>query len=455
MSKDKKTYIPYQTYLTEDEMPKQWYNIRSEFKDIEPYLTPDNKVVKVEDLFPIFPEALARQELSMEKYIDIPEEIMDIYKTYRATPLHRAYNLEKYLETPARIYYKYEGANQSGSHKLNTAIAQVYYNKMDGTKKLTTETGAGQWGTALSVACNMFDIDCQVFMVRVSAEQKKERANLIKTFGATLTQSPSNTTKSGREFLKDERNKNGALGHAISEAIEVAVTSENTRYALGSVLNHVCLHQTIIGQECIKQLDKIGEKADIVIACCGGGSNFAGLSFPFINKKINEKEDIEIIGVEPASCPTMTKGKYAYDYGDTAHLTPKMLQYTLGNSFVPLPIHAGGLRYHGMGSLVSRVVHDKLAKAVSVTQSEVFDAGLIFAKTEGILPAPESAHAIAQTVKEALKCKQENKEKVIVFNLTGNGQFDTGSYASYIAGNVKDLELDKDYLQVGFNSIPE
>lgn len=445
----------FQIYLPDSKRVKHWYNIRAEFKDIEPYLTADNKVVKKEDLYPIFAKPLADQEFSFKRFIEIPKEVDDFYRTMRPTPLRRAINLEKALGTPAKLYYKYEGNNVAGSHKLNTAIPQAYYNKISGTTKLTTETGAGQWGTALAVACNAFDLDCEVFMVKCSAEAKPARLELMKTLGATVHKSPTKLTKVGRDLLKKDKNNKGALSIAISEAIEIALKNKNTKYALGSVLNHVSMHQTIIGEECKAQFDLIKDYPDKVIACCGGGSNFAGMAFPFVYDKLHKNKDIDIIGVEPAACPTITKGKYTYDFGDITHFTPKMLQYTLGTGFMPPAMHAGGLRYHGMNPMVSKVMHEKIARAVTVQQKEIFKAGLVFLKHELILAAPESSHAIAQAIKEALICKKENKSKTILFNVTGHGILDTTSYCAFKNNEIEDFEGDDTFFEEGYKTIPE
>lgn len=450
----KKSDIPQQIYLEEKNRPKAWLNLRAFFDDVEPYLMENDEIVTVDHLAQIFSRESSIHELSNEKYIEIPSEVDELYKMFRATPLHRAYRLEKMLNTPARMYYKYEGANPSGSHKLNSSIPQVYYNKKEGVTKLVTETGGGQWGTALAVASNMLGIECEVFMVKASAEQKKERYNLIKCFGATVHKSPSEATAAGRAILsKDPLNK-GSLGTAITEAIEVVKNSNNAKYVLGSCMNHVVMHQTIIGLEAQVQLKQVEEKPDIVIACCGGGSNFGGIAFPFVEEKMNGAK-IDIIGVEPQACPSITKGKYAYDYSDIGHLTPKMLQYTLGNNFMPPSIHAGGLRFHGMGPLVSKVFHEGYAQAVAVKQQDVFKASLDFVKAECILPAPESGHAIAEAVHQALICRETGEEKVIVFNVTGHGQFDTTAYENYFSGKIVDAEYTSEMLQKGFESIPK
>lgn len=447
--------IPYRTFLEEKEFPKYWYNIIADLKEpLEPFLNPDGSEVTKEQLKKLFASTLVEHEFSKERYIEIPKEVSDIYRTFRSTPLVRAYRLEKALGTSAHLYYKYEGLNPSGSHKLNSAIPQVYYNKLDGIKKLTTETGAGQWGTALAAACAFFDMDCDVYMVKVSGQQKPQRRQLIETYGAKTYLSPSDRTENGRAILKKDPDNGGNLGIAISEAVEAAI-KENAHYALGSVLNHVILHQTIIGQEAKLQFEKVGEYPDMVISCVGGGSNFGGIAFPFIGDMLRgEKKGTEFVAVEPSACPTITKGKYAYDYGDTAHLTPIMLQYTLGNSFMPPKIHSGGLRYHGMNTIVSKLCHEKIVDAVSVSQREVFESALFFTKTEGILPAPESGHSIAEAIKRAKQVKPGEK-KVILFNVTGHGNFDMAAYENFQSGKLLDAVYTDEMLEKGFKSIPD
>jgi len=393
-----------------------------------------------EALAPIFPMGLIKQEVCLDEFVPIPEEVREIYKLYRPSPLIRAYRLEKELDTPAHIYYKYEGNNATGSHKLNTALAQVYFNKQEGIKTMTTETGAGQWGSALSIACNFFGLEAKVFMVRVSYDQKPYRKAIMQLYGANVFASPSSETNFGRQFLEKEPNSPGSLGIAISEGIEAAVTDpkKKTKYCLGSVLNHVLLHQTIIGQEAKKQLEMAGEYPDVIIGCCGGGSNFAGLAFPFVVDKISgRKKNLRFIGVEPVTCATMTTGEYKYDFGDTAKMTPLLKMETLGSDFIPSPIHAGGLRYHGMAPLVSFLHQEKIIEARAYGQLPVFQAGITFARTEGIVPAPESAHAVKATIDEALRCKQEGKAEVIVFNLSGHGLMDLQGYSDYLAGKLK------------------
>ena len=414
--------IPYKTYLEESEMPKQWYNMRADMKNKPaPLLNPGTlKPMTAEELSVVFCDELVQQELNdTDAFIDIPEEIREFYKMYRPSPLVRAYCLEKALGTPAKIYYKFEGNNTSGSHKLNSAIAQAYYAKKQGLKGVTTETGAGQWGTALSMACAYFGLDCKVYMVKVSYEQKPFRREVMRTYGASVTPSPSDTTNVGRKILAEHPGTTGSLGCAISEAVEVAVGSEGYRYVLGSVLNQVLLHQSVIGLECKAAFDKLGVKPDMIIGCAGGGSNLGGLIAPFMGEKLRGEADYRIIAVEPASCPSLTRGKYAYDFCDTGMVCPLAKMYTLGSGFIPSPNHAGGLRYHGMSSTLSQLYDDKLMEARSVEQTSVFEAAQFFARTEGILPAPESSHAIRAAMDEAIKCKETGEEKTILFGLTG------------------------------------
>jgi tryptophan synthase beta chain len=431
-------------YLDASEMPRQWYNLAPDLPTpMLPPLGPDGNPVTPDKLAPVFPMNLIEQEVSQERWIDIPTPILEYLSIWRSTPLVRAYGLEAALKTPARIYYKNESVSPAGSHKLNTAIAQAWYNKQFGIKKLTTETGAGQWGSALAIACALIGLECKVFMVRISFDQKPFRKLLMNTYGATCIASPSTETQAGREILARTPNTPGSLGIAISEAIEAAVTDPTgqTRYSLGSVLNHVMLHQTIIGLEAKKQLQKFGEKKpDIVIACAGGGSNFAGLSFPFIYDKIHGS-DITIIPVEPSSCPTLTRGPFMYDHGDTAKMTPLLPMHTLGHNFIPEPIHAGGLRYHGMSPLVSAALNDKLIEPVAIDQIECYEAGLLFSKTEGVVPAPETNHAIAGTIREAKKAKEEGKEKVILFNFSGHGLMDMVGYDKFLTGKLTKHEM--------------
>jgi tryptophan synthase beta chain len=441
--------------LTEKEIPERWYNIQADMPN--PMLPPlhpgTKKPIGPEDLAPIFPMELIKQEVSKERWIDIPEEVRDVYKMWRPSPLYRARNIERLLDTPAKIYYKYEGGSPAGSHKPNTAVAQAYYNKAEGVKKLTTETGAGQWGSALSFACQIFGIELEVYMVKISYDQKPYRKLMMNTWGAKVFSSPTDLTESGRKILAQDPNSPGSLGIAISEAVERAATNDDTKYSLGSVLNHVLMHQTVIGQEAIKQFEKAGDFPDIVIGCFGGGSNFAGISFPFLKYNLTEGKNIRCIAVEPASCPKLTKGEFRYDFGDTVGLTPLLPMYTLGHTFVPAPIHAGGLRYHGAGTIVSQLLKDKLIEAVSIHQLECFDAGVKFARVEGIIPAPESTHAIAQVFREANKAKEEGKSKTILFNLSGHGHFDMSAYQDYFAGKLVDHELTKEELNAGLKEL--
>jgi len=426
--------------LPQSEIPKQWYNITADMKQLPPpYLSPSTKKpVTPDELGVIFPKGIIEQEMSRERYIDIPEDVREKYKLFRPTPLHRAYRLEKALGTPARIYYKYEGANPSGSHKLNTAVAQAYYNKIDGVKRIATETGAGQWGTALAMACSFYGIGSSVYMVRVSFDQKPYRKSIMHVYGANVVASPSNTTNAGRAILAQQPDSPGSLGIAISEAVEDAATHDDTNYALGSVLNHVCLHQTVIGQETKRQMEFIDEYPDIIIGCNGGGSNFSGLSNPFLKDKLDGKSSSRFIAVEPLACPKLTRGKLCYDYSDTGMMAPISMMYTLGHTFMPSGIHAGGLRYHGDSGILSQLYHDGYVEAAAVGQNEVFRAAVQFANEEAIVPAPESSHAICQAIKEALKCRETGEEKVILFGLSGNGYLDLSAYDSYLAGGLTD-----------------
>ena len=451
--------IPHRLILTEDQMPKQWYNLRADMKEKpDPLRNPaTGEPVKKEDLYPIFCEELAAQEMDNDTpYFDIPEEVLDIYKMYRPSPLNRAYDLERYLGTPAHIYFKYEGNNTSGSHKLNSAVPQAYYAKKQGLKGLTTETGAGQWGTALAEACAFFGLPLTVYMVKGSYQQKPYRREIIRTFGADIVASPSDTTAVGRAILAKDPDTTGSLGCAISEAIEKATTSDGVRYVLGSVLNQVLLHQSIIGLECEEAMKIIGEYPDIVIGCAGGGSNLGGLIAPFMRDKLRGERDPYFIAVEPASCPSMTRGRYAYDFCDTGKVTPLARMYTLGSGFIPSANHAGGLRYHGMSPVISKLYHDGyLNEARSYEQTKVFEAAVLFAKVETILPAPESAHAIRCAIDEALRCKETGEEKVILFGLTGTGYFDMAAYSSFHDGTMTDyIPTDAD-LQPGFDSLPK
>lgn len=434
--------------LNESEMPDTYYNIQADMPNpILPPLHPGTKKpIGPDDLAPLFPMELIKQEVSLERYIEIPDEVRKVYKMYRPTPLYRASNLEKLLDTPAKIYYKYEGVSPAGSHKPNTAIAQAFYNKEERVKKLVTETGAGQWGSALSFACNQFGLGCEVYMVKISYDQKPYRKIMMNTYGAEVYSSPSTRTDSGRKILADNPDSPGSLGIAISEAVERAATTDGAKYSLGSVLNHVLMHQTIIGQETIKQLEMTGDFPDIVIAPFGGGSNFAGIAFPFLRYNLQENKNIRFIAVEPASCPKLTKGEFRYDFGDTVGLTPLIPMYTLGHTFVPAPIHAGGLRYHGAGAIVSQLLKDKIIEAAALHQNECFEAGVKFAQTEGIIPAPEANHGIAQVIREALKAKEEGTEKTILFNLCGHGYFDMSAYEAYFSGKLVDHELTDEEL---------
>ena len=433
--------------LPADEIPRQWYNILSDIK-MNPPLGPDGNPVQPDALAPVFPMNLIEQEVSSERWIDIPEPVLDVLSIWRPAPLTRADRLEKALGTPARIYFKYEGASPPGSHKPNTAVPQAYYNKVFGIERITTETGAGQWGSALSFACAQFGLTCKVFMVRISFDQKPYRKAMMETWGGKCIASPSSETKAGQEALAKDPNTPGSLGIAISEAIEQAVgdTSGKTRYSLGSVLNHVMLHQTIIGLEAKKQLAMINEYPDIIIGCAGGGSNFAGLAFPFVLDKINGKQ-IEIYPVEPKACPTLTRAPFVYDHGDTARYTPLLPMHSLGHAFVPAPIHAGGLRYHGMAPTVSQLADEGLITPKSVAQTEAFEAGILWARTEGVVPAPETTSAIAQVVAEAKKAKEEGKEKVIVFNFSGHGLLDLTGYEKFLHGELKDFVLSDDDME--------
>ncbi|HIR92684.1 MAG TPA: TrpB-like pyridoxal phosphate-dependent enzyme [Candidatus Egerieimonas intestinavium] len=450
--------IPYKIYLEESEMPKQWYNVRADMKNKPaPLLNPATlKPMTPEELGQVFCAELVKQELDNDTaYIDIPEEIRSFYKMYRPSPLVRAYCLEEKLQTPAKIYYKFEGNNTSGSHKLNSAIAQAYYAKKQGLKGVTTETGAGQWGTALSMACAYLGLDCQVYMVKCSYEQKPFRREVMRTYGAAVTPSPSDTTQIGRKILEEFPGTSGSLGCAISEAVERATSLEGYRYVLGSVLNQVLLHQTVIGLETKTALDKYGIVPDMIIGCAGGGSNLGGLISPFMGEKLRGERDYQIIAVEPASCPSFTRGRFAYDFCDTGKVTPLQKMYTLGNGFIPSASHAGGLRYHGMSGILSQLYHDGLMEARSVGQTEVFAAAQEFARVEGILPAPESAHAIKVALDEAKKCKETGEEKTIVFGLTGTGYFDMVAYQRFNDGQMEDYIPTDAELEAGFATMPE
>ncbi|XP_042384933.1 tryptophan synthase beta chain 2-like isoform X2 [Zingiber officinale] len=439
------------------EVPRQWYNLIADLPvKPPPALHPKtHKPLKQEDLSPLFPDELIKQEVSEERFIPIPEEVIDIYRLWRPTPLIRAKRLEKLLETPARIYYKYEGTSPAGSHKPNTAVPQAWYNAQQGVRNVVTETGAGQWGSSLAFACSLFGLNCEVWQVRASYDQKPYRKLMMQTWGARVHPSPSTVTNAGRKILEDDPMSPGSLGIAISEAVEVAAAHEDTKYCLGSVLNHVLLHQTIIGEECLEQLAAIGETPDVIIGCTGGGSNFGGLTFPFIREKLKGKLNPLIRAVEPAACPSLTKGIYAYDYGDTVGMTPLMKMHTLGHDFVPDPIHAGGLRYHGMAPLVSHVYEMGFMEAISLPQTECFRGALLFARTEGLIPAPEPTHAIAAAIREALHCKETGEKKVILIAMCGHGHFDLASYEKYLEGNMVDLDFSSEKAQASLAAIPQ
>ncbi len=450
--------IPHRLYLTEEQMPKAWYNLRADMKEQpDPMLNPaTGKPATEEDLYPVFCKALAHQEMDSEtRYVEIPEPIQDFYKMYRPSPLIRAYNLEKALDTPARIYYKFEGNNTSGSHKLNSAVAQAYYAKEQGLTSLTTETGAGQWGTALAEACSFFHLPLTVYMVKGSYHQKPFRKAIIQTFGGEVIASPSDTTEAGRKILAEHPDTTGSLGCAISEAVEKAVTTPGCRYVLGSVLNQVLLHQSIIGLESKIAMEMLDEYPDIIIGCAGGGSNLGGLIAPFMQDKLLGRANPEIIAVEPASCPSLTRGRYAYDYCDTGKITPMAKMYTLGCGFIPSPNHAGGLRYHGMSPILSKLYHDGYMRAVSVEQTRVFEAAVLFAQQETILPAPESAHAIRAAIDTALACKESGESKTILFGLTGTGYFDMTAYSSFHDGTMTDYIPSDADLAIGFAGLPK
>jgi len=441
--------------LEENEIPQQWYNIQADMPNkVLPPLHPGTKQpIGPDDLAPLFPMELIKQEVSQERWIDIPEEVLDIYKIWRPTPLVRAKNFEKMLDTPARIYFKNESVSPPGSHKPNTAVPQAYYNYKEGVKKMTTETGAGQWGSALSFACGFFGIELKVFMVKVSYNQKPYRKSMMNTWGADVVASPSNLTDSGRKILAQDPDSPGSLGIAISEAIEAAASDAGTKYSLGSVLNHVLLHQTIIGLETQKQFAKTDDYPDVVVGCFGGGSNFAGLSFPFVQNNLSNGHDIRIIAVEPESCPKLTRGVFQYDFGDTVGLTPLIPMYTLGHQFIPPKIHAGGLRYHGAGPIVSQLLKDKLIEAQSVHQKECFEAGVKFARSEGIIPAPETTHAIAQVIREAERAKEEGVRRTILFNFSGHGLVDMAAYDQYFANELEDYSITEKQIQESISEL--
>lgn len=442
--------------LQEDEIPTQWYNIQADMvnKPLPPLNPATKKALKAEDLYPVFCEECCRQEFDQEHaWIDIPDEVLDMYKYYRSTPLVRAYALEKALDTPAHIYFKNESVNPLGSHKINSALAQCYYCKQEGTTNVTTETGAGQWGAALSYAAKVFGLEAAVYQVKISMRQKPYRSILMRTFGAEVTGSPSMSTRAGKDIITRDPMHQGSLGTAISEAIELATTTPHCKYTLGSVLNHVALHQTVIGLEAEKQMDMAGEYPDMVIACFGGGSNFGGIAFPFMRHNIKDGKNTEFIAAEPASCPKLTRGVFQYDFGDEAGYTPLLPMFTLGHDFKPANIHAGGLRYHGAGVIVSQLLKDKMMRGVDIPQLESFDAGLLFARTEGIVPAPESCHAIAATIREAVKCKENGEQKVILFNLSGHGLIDMTAYEQYLNGDLMNYSLSDDEIRKNTESL--
>jgi tryptophan synthase beta chain len=443
--------------LSEDRIPRAWYNIAADLpKPLPPPLHPGTgQPIGPADLAAIFPMALIAQEVASEREIEIPEPVREVYKMWRPSPLYRARRLERVLDTPARIFYKYEGVSPPGSHKPNTAVPQAFYNKEAGIKKLATETGAGQWGSSLAFAGALFGLEVKVYMVKVSYTQKPYRRVLMETYGATCIPSPSNETNAGRQILAQHPDSPGSLGIAISEAVEVAATNADTNYSLGSVLNHVLLHQTVIGIESLEQMEMTGHWPDIVVGCTGGGSNFSGLALPFIGKKLREHKAVRVIAAEPAACPSLTRGKYAYDFGDTGHLTPLVKMHTLGSTFIPPPFHAGGLRYHGMAPLVSHLLELGLIEARAVKQNPCFEAGVAFARAEGIVPAPESTHAVRVAVDEALKCKQEGTARTILFNLSGHGHFDMQAYADYFAGKLEDRDYDEGALQAALAALPK
>ena len=446
--------------LGPDDIPTAWYNIMpaivgSGGQPLPPLHPGTQQPVTPDLLAPLFPEALIMQEVSTEPEIDIPGEIIDIYRLWRPTPLYRAARLEKALSTPARIYFKYEGTSPAGSHKPNTAVAQAFYNKQAGIRRIATETGAGQWGSALAMACEFFGLECLVFMVRASYEQKPYRRVFMETFGAEVRPSPTSTTEAGKKILEQDPDSTGSLGIAISEAIEIAAQNDDTNYSLGSVLNHVLLHQTVIGQEAKRQMEMAGEQPDVIIGCVGGGSNYAGLAYPFMGDKLAGKSNARFIACEPAACPTLTKGKFAYDFGDTGQMTPLLPMYTLGHTFVPAPVHAGGLRYHGDAPSLSLLVKDGHMEARAFTQNQVFEAGIQFAKAQGIVPGPEPNHAVRAVIDEAVAAREAQEEKVILFNLSGHGHFDMQAYDDYLAGRLPEVEFSEDALQSGLAHVPE
>ncbi len=442
--------------LAEKDMPTKWYNIQADMPNplAPPYSPQTMQPVTPEEMGAIFPGALIEQEMSDKRWWEIPDDVLQVLAMWRPTPMVRARRLEKALDTPAKIYFKNESVSPAGSHKPNTAVAQAFYNKQAGIKRISTETGAGQWGSAMSLCCNYFGLECTVYMVRVSFDQKPYRKSMIQTWGAEVFPSPTDRTQAGRAVLAKDPDSPGSLGLAISEAVEDAATRDDTNYALGSVLNHVCMHQTVIGEESIRQMNAIGEKPDVVIGCIGGGSNFAGIAFPWVREKM-EGLDVDILAIEPASCPTVTKGVFAYDYGDMAHMAPIVQMHTLGHAFIPPGIHAGGLRYHGMAPTVSRMVEDGYIRARAITQLECFESGVLFARTEGIIPAPESTHAIRGAVEEALKAKEEGKEKTILFNLSGHGHFDMSAYDAYLGGQLHNYKYPKEMVDEALSALPK
>lgn len=442
--------------LPQDRIPKAWYNILPDLPEpLAPPLHPGTlKPIGPDDLAPLFPMSLILQEVSSDREIEIPEEVRQVYAQWRPSPLFRARRLEKALDTPAKIYYKYEGVSPAGSHKPNTAVPQAFYNKQAGTKRLSTETGAGQWGSSLAMACAFFGLECEVFMVKVSYNQKPYRRGLMETFGASVTASPSDKTESGRAILHSNPDSHGSLGIAISEAVEVAAKDPDTKYALGSVLNHVLLHQTVIGLEAIEQMALAGDEPDVIVGCTGGGSNFAGLAMPYLGRKLKGQSRAQIIAVEPAACPSLTKGRFTYDFGDTSHLTPLVKMHTLGSTFIPPGIHAGGLRYHGMAPLVSHVLHLGLVDATAIPQLEAFAAGIQFARAEGIVPAPEANHAVAEAIEQALQAKKEGKSKTILFNLCGHGHFDMQAYIDYSAGKLQNYSYPAEEVAMALAGLP-
>lgn len=451
MSSDSIKYL-----LSEDRIPRDWYNLIADLPSPPPpVLHPGtHQPVGPDDLAPLFPMSLILQEVASERTIEIPNPVRDIYRQWRPTPLYRARRLEQALDTPARIYYKYEGVSPAGSHKPNTAVAQAFYNREAGVKRITTETGAGQWGSSLAFAGALFDLEIEIFMVQVSFQQKPYRRALMESYGATCTASPSDKTMSGRKILEDNPDSTGSLGIAISEAVEMAAQREDTKYALGSVLNHVLMHQTVVGQEAIEQMEMADAYPDVIVGCTGGGSNFAGIVFPFLGQKLRGGKDVRIVAVEPAACPSLTKGRYAYDFGDTGHLTPLTKMHTLGSTFIPPGFHAGGLRYHGMAPLVSHIKELGLIEATAYTQLDCFEAGVEFARAEGIIPAPEANHAVKGAIVEALRCKAEGKSEAILFNLCGHGHFDMQAYTDYFAGKLQDMSYSEEELAMALAGLP-